>query len=245
MSEGQRLNSLDRFRKQSGKLVLEEHAHCEVPAGCGGVVLRWRNPRAAVPFTLHLYSPVRAACFIDGAQLRSGRLDLAPGRHVAAFVIEEVDVATFVLGDVDESIGLLLFAAVHDPKEVTNDPPQNAIERSVKVLSQDDGTWKFALQKPPTDEWTTLSFDDGDWPALVKARTPNPGTQDLGVYQCRHCTALGAACLGLPVLSDSGERTRFGRPLLGPAADNPASLVKATVWVRKVFDVPAPPASPS
>jgi hypothetical protein len=43
------LNSLDRFRKHPGQLVLEEHGHCEVPAGCGGVVLRWRNPNPSPP----------------------------------------------------------------------------------------------------------------------------------------------------------------------------------------------------
>jgi hypothetical protein len=45
MSGEQRLNSLDRFRKQPGRLVLEEHSHCQVPAGCGGGVLRRRNPQ--------------------------------------------------------------------------------------------------------------------------------------------------------------------------------------------------------
>lgn len=38
-----KLNSISRFSKQSPRLVLEEHGHCEVPAGCGGVVLRWRG----------------------------------------------------------------------------------------------------------------------------------------------------------------------------------------------------------
>jgi sulfatase modifying factor 1 len=28
--------------------VLEAHSHCEVPAGCGGVVLQWRNPSAGL-----------------------------------------------------------------------------------------------------------------------------------------------------------------------------------------------------
>jgi hypothetical protein len=35
-----RLNSLSRYTKRSPEYVLEEHSHCEVPAGCGGVVLR-------------------------------------------------------------------------------------------------------------------------------------------------------------------------------------------------------------
>ena len=43
-----RLNSLDQFRKQSSRLVLEEHSHCEVPAGYLGMqaeffVIEFRN----------------------------------------------------------------------------------------------------------------------------------------------------------------------------------------------------------
>ena len=48
MSE-QQLNSLERFRKRSPRLLLEQYDSCEVPAGCGGVVLRWRDPHAARP----------------------------------------------------------------------------------------------------------------------------------------------------------------------------------------------------
>src|SRR5262245_48240254 len=104
----QQLNSLDRFRKQAGRLVLEEYSHCEVPAGCGGVVLRWRNPHAAVPFNAHLYAPVQRALFLDGATPATSRIDLAPGQHVLAIAIENVDITG----------GFLMFAAKHDPKEL-------------------------------------------------------------------------------------------------------------------------------
>src|SRR5947199_1939086 len=104
MSDQQQLNSVERFRKQPGRLVLEEHSHCEVPAGCGGVVLRWRNPLAALPVTVHLYAPVKPVCFLDGDELQTGRIDLVPGRHVAAVLLDNVDL----------SAGLLMFAATHD-----------------------------------------------------------------------------------------------------------------------------------
>ena len=50
----QRLNSLDRFRKQPGKLILEEHGSCEVPAGTVTPVgpastLSTGNPSAPAP----------------------------------------------------------------------------------------------------------------------------------------------------------------------------------------------------
>jgi hypothetical protein len=48
-SDDVRLNSLDAFTKKSPRFILEEHGGGEVPAGCGGVVLRWINPAAAEP----------------------------------------------------------------------------------------------------------------------------------------------------------------------------------------------------
>src|SRR5206468_12707267 len=96
MSE-QQLNSLDRFRKKPERLVLEEHGHCEVPAGCGGVVLRWRNPRARVPVVIRLYTPVPAAAFIDGRELTVSRVDLSPGPHVFAVRLDDIERARFVL----------------------------------------------------------------------------------------------------------------------------------------------------
>src|SRR5438445_588541 len=106
MSDEQQLNSLERFRKQPGRLVLEEHSHCEVPAGCGGVVLRWRNPRATLPLLLHLYAPGEFTLSLDGDTPRTGRVDVAPGRHVVGLVLPDADLAA----------GLFLFAATHDPK---------------------------------------------------------------------------------------------------------------------------------
>jgi len=47
-SDDLRLNSLDRFRKSKSGLTLEVYSSCEVPAGCGGAVLRWRRPGAPI-----------------------------------------------------------------------------------------------------------------------------------------------------------------------------------------------------
>src|SRR5258707_6996453 len=102
MSDQQQLNSVDRFRKQAGRLVLEEHGHCEVPAGCGGVVMRWRNPFALQSVLLTIYTPEQAHHFIDGAAPASTRFDLAIGRHVVAVHLESVAL----------SGPLLLFSAI-------------------------------------------------------------------------------------------------------------------------------------
>src|SRR5438067_610618 len=76
MSE-QPISSLDRYRKRSARLVLEEHGSSVVPAGCGGVVLRWRNPQQTVPLVVYLYSPGQAQLFLDGALVESTGVDLA------------------------------------------------------------------------------------------------------------------------------------------------------------------------
>jgi hypothetical protein len=228
MSDEQRLNSLDRFRKQPGRLVLEEHSHCEVPAGCGGVVLRWRNPLAGLPVTVHLYSPVKAVCLLDGEELQTGRINLVPGRHITAVVLENVDL----------SGNLLMFAAKHDPKEYQPVFPAEIQELPLHVISADDGTWKFSLDQP-ADDWTRLGFDDGDWPALVKAPTPKLKWEDFGYSACYDCTEEGADCLRLPQ-PDDASRVPWWRKLLGNRPGKQVTFGPGKIYVRKVFDVPAP-----
>ena len=213
MSKSQRLNSLDRFRKQAGRLVLEEHGHCEVPAGCGGVVLRWRSPDSPLPVTVSLYTPVEAACFIDGSPVQTSRVYLAPGRHAVAVALEGVDLST----------GLVMFAATHDPKEYQRGSPGEVIEQPLKVVSAADGTWKWAVRPPAGDAWLSPSFDDRDWEALAQVPTPRLKHPDHGAYACSRCRDQGAACLGLPLPSGG-----------------PAEPMTGNVWVRKVFQVPTP-----
>ena len=185
MSDEQQLNSVERFRKQPGRLILEEHSHCEVPAGCGGVVLRWRNPFAAVPVTVRLYSPTKATFLVDGVAPTTGRIDLSPGRHVFGFLLENAEL----------SAGLFLFAAVHEPK--ARQGTVTVVEQPLKVLSDDRGGWKFCLDAPP-DDWGTVAFNDSDWLALVRVSPPQLAQQDAGYWSLRRCTDLGAVCLGLP-----------------------------------------------
>jgi hypothetical protein len=80
-----RINTLHRFAKHSPRLVLQEYSHCEVPAGCGGVVIRWYDPAAGEPATLRvILVDARAEIWLDGAQLASSWIQLAAGAHVLA-----------------------------------------------------------------------------------------------------------------------------------------------------------------
>jgi hypothetical protein len=224
MAEGQDINSLDRFVKKSPHLVLEEHGHCEVPAGCGGVVLRWRNPQAAVPVLIHLYSPWEVAWHLDGLTPRSGRLDLAPGTHVATFAMKNVDL----------SGGLLMFAAIHDPKTCQHAPKESPL----KILTDEDGTWKCMLNDPPMDDWMSATFDDRDWIALKKVPTPKLTWEDKGGYQGIHATEAGAAFLGIGPPSQQKQPSSWWQKWF---SDWPAQA-QGDVWIRKVFEVPASPA---
>jgi hypothetical protein len=232
MADEQQINSVSRFRKRSGRLVLEEYSHCEVPAGCGGVVLRWRNPQAGRLVTIYLYTPKEAACFLDGTKLETGRVDLTPGPHGLAVFLK----------DFKPSAGLIMFAAVHDPMGSPEDQASGVTEYALKVLSADDGTWKFTLEPPATGDWTTAAFDDRAWPALVKVPTPRSDPTDFSLFQCRQCAELGAACLGLPPApgaSGTEKPQSWWRKLLGRQRNWQGVPTVAGIWIRKVFQVPA------
>lgn len=75
-----RLNSLDRWQKVSSTLILEQHSHCEVPAGCGGVVLRWRRPGDEVQVMVRTVPYAEEIVAFDGEALRPRQL-VRPGLH--------------------------------------------------------------------------------------------------------------------------------------------------------------------
>jgi hypothetical protein len=209
MSDEQRLNALERFRKDPGRLILEQHGHCEVPAGCGGVVLRWRMPGAARSMILYCYSSAPASWLLDGTELSHSRVDLVPDRHVLACC----------LSSVDPSAVLIQFAAVADRLAGTRHTSNQPEQQPLKVLSAADGTWKFSLNPPP--DWMQAPFDASSWPALMEAPTPTFTRNELGAFQSQRCTRLGAVCLRLP-----GQG--------GAQAASPTG----SVWIRKVFEVP-------
>jgi hypothetical protein len=221
MAKKQRLNSLDRFRKQSERLILEQHSHCEVPAGCGGVVLRWRNPMALRSVVIWVYTAGPAACFLDGAGVETGHIDLAPGPHVLAVALDKVDL----------SAALLMAAVIPAADDVWKPSTTGPSEPPWKLVTGAGGSWKFTLQ-PPGEGWNTSPFDDSTWTALVKVPTPSLNPTDQGGYACRTCAEHGAKCLGLP--------DTLRRPLAGGVQSAAANLSPRNVWIRKVFELPAP-----
>jgi hypothetical protein len=187
MSEPQ-TNSLNRFRKQPGRLVLEARRGCEAPAGCGGVVLRWRNPLAALPFIVSFYSPFQGRCFFDGNAVECAGVDLSPGPHVL----------TISFASAELSAGLFMFAAVSDPaKGQVRGAQSGVVEQAVNVLSLHGDGWISSTSEPPPES-RLPSGPEFDGPALSAFPTPALDWSAPGGHACHRCTQAGAGFLGVP-----------------------------------------------
>jgi len=165
------LNSLNRYVKSSPRFVLEEHSHCEVPAGCGGVVLRWRNRFTSIPVEIAL-----AVVGVESWDLRvdnepptSARPLLTPGRHVLMIVAR---------GLVQGEFAFLAWATSPDTGE---DPLLWTPGRP--------GDWRATGREPGEPAWSDPDLDVSAWPACV----PGEVTETKGTpYSVRRTLALGA-----------------------------------------------------
>src|SRR5438445_6708984 len=137
-----RLNSISRYSKESPRLILEEHGHCEVPAGCGGVILRWRNPNSGLLFIVQLFAPGKFEVWIDGVAPPSGRPLIPYGEHVLGMAVEEFP----------SDCAIIAFSAVHDESEQRFPRVSQPSGRKESILSAPDGSWKYVTAKPD-DTW--------------------------------------------------------------------------------------------
>lgn len=182
-----RLNSISRYSKGSPRFVLEEHGHCEVPAGCGGVVLRWTNPFRAIPleFWLHVNGEVRFA--LDGKSPSSGRPLVDHGEHVLSFCISGFD----------SKKGILMFAATSESEYVATKDASKRKKNPIPILSDPDGSWKYTLVEPSDDLWMEAGFDDTGWRHLLLKPLPKPNKEATESYRYRKLVELGAKGLGI------------------------------------------------
>jgi hypothetical protein len=167
-----KLNSLDRYVKSSPRYVLEEHSHCEVPAGCGGVVLQWRDRFTAIPVevALAVVGDAGSEVRIDGERPRTARPLLAPGRHVLMIT---------VTGGT-ELLAWTTSADVEGPLLWTPGPP---------------GTWRWSAADPEPAAWSDPDFDVDSWPEAVPGAAPvDEGT----AYSVRRLTDRGAQPVAAP-----------------------------------------------
>jgi hypothetical protein len=142
-----RLNTLHRFAKHSPRLVLQEYSHCEVPAGCGGVIVRWYDPELGTP--AHLRVTLRNATgdvWLDGAVVVSNRIQLVVGTHVVAMRLAATDpTATIAM-----SFGTML-------------------DRDDNIdVATGRARWRIATEDPGAG-WQRPDFDDAAWSARSAA----------------------------------------------------------------------------
>ncbi|MCB9752369.1 MAG: hypothetical protein H6713_20635 [Myxococcales bacterium] len=174
-----RLNELLRFRKTSRRLALEVHSHCEVPAGCGGVVLRWRRADAPIGLNLQLYvSGALQHARVDDQELSEQRVVVAPGAHLLTFKIDRPAPG-----------GLLLFRAELNPRIRSAATPT--------LRSATDGRWRASVDKPGSG-WRGPDFDDAAFEPLVEVRVSRPRGDQQWRYDYLSRDATG---LGLPAAS--------------------------------------------
>ncbi|AKQ66555.1 hypothetical protein A176_003467 [Myxococcus hansupus] len=126
-----------------------------MPAGCGGVVLRWRKPGAPIGISLRVYvaGGAKDLC-LDGKPLVEQRTTLTPGPHVVSFQ-----------ADAPGSAGFVLMKAELNPEISTASNPVAA--------SSANGQWK-ASTRPPHDGWRHPGFFDSDFAPMVALPVPKP-----------------------------------------------------------------------
>ncbi len=185
-----KINSLSRYSKQSSRLILEEHGHCEVPAGCGGVVLRWNNPHhQSIPFRMIFHTYGEIEFLLDGKQPSSSQPFLSYGEHVLALHISQS-----LTSQLQSKHGLLMFAGFYDESKMDVNAKK---QKSIYVLSAPDTTWKYSLSKPTDDSWQNSEFDDSDWIPMELKSLPEPDKNEMGYYRFGELKQLGAQGLGV------------------------------------------------
>jgi hypothetical protein len=173
--EDLRLNSIERFQKTSDRMLLEVHSHCEVPAGCGGAVLRWVDRDTSIPVRFLFYLDGIGGLAIDGTEPASSRPLIPHGRHVVSVEMEGRGIA---------------LVAVRD--DVTHPADYDSPQERVMFVS--DAGWWMTDQDPVSDDWTKEpDLDVSAWrrPAIVELTRPQYP------YHLDRIQSLGALGIGL------------------------------------------------
>ena len=106
-----RLNSLSRYTKESDRLVLDSYS-----AGCGGIVLRWRDPNEGMPIRFNLAATSMTELFLDGQPIKRATI-MAPGEHVMAIRCYPYSEGHYFSGDSPRRAIAMTFTP-HYPKAI-------------------------------------------------------------------------------------------------------------------------------
>lgn len=197
--EDLRINTLHRFAKHSPRLTLQEYSHCEVPAGCGGVVLRWVDPEGGPIARIRGVSLGTADTWLDGAALTTDRARLNDGRHVLVFHLKGLDrarvpIAISIAGDLGPN------------------------RRATNRLGEATSCVERWMPGPLAEAVAAPDFDDRNWrtPVRATARTFEGLVDHMrGFFE--RCVNEGMTVLELdsggPAMTDAWVRVSFVLPL--------------------------------
>jgi len=186
MSDDLKLNRLTRFHKHSPRLLLEWHGSCEVPAGCGGAVMRWRDPSDGQAATVSLYCDAEGLqVTLNGARPPTRRVLLPFGPVVVALHLRGTP-----------RTGGLLFALQSAP--LHRGPDGTPFRAEPLLLSGPRAGWRYTTTLPDGDWRTEAGYDDSDWSPLVEVppvAAHRAGRRSWGV---RSLEQAGAKAMGFP-----------------------------------------------
>lgn len=149
--------------------MLEEYSSCEVPAGCGGAIMRWIDPGDALPLHFWFYcSGQSEGVFLDGQRVASPCSDVRQGKHVLAGSISPANDAQPVLA----------LALRFGDQDVSHSEPgrSRAIGHKIEILSGKTIRVVGTTVGPQGESWKQLDFDDSAWKELTSkaVKTPRP-----------------------------------------------------------------------
>lgn len=162
--------------------MLEEHGGCEIPAGCGGVILRWLDPATEVSASVWIVTAAGAEAFLDGRPLHDGRPSLAAGPHAIALSVPRPDAGGFV-------VALTVWGGASGV-EVSRE-----VHAHLNVVSAAGAAWRFTTAAPSAG-WLEPGFDDRAWSPMVPARGPRQGDGSVP-YAIRYVHAHGGEEIGV------------------------------------------------
>ncbi len=148
------LNGVDRFRKNSPRVLFEAYSHCEVPAGCGGAVLRHSDITVSVPMTLMMvFVCPTATVWLDGANTDGQSwLDITAGRHRLSIALAAAPSTNYLLANMGYDLR----------KERYVSGPREAL-KTLRLATAPRFRWKVTAETPPNDWLSTQQTLGSNW----------------------------------------------------------------------------------
>jgi hypothetical protein len=195
----------------SPRLVLEEHGSCEVPAGCGGVIMRWRR-RSDIPLEMWLYTTETVEAFLDGDRLASARPLVGSGAHVLAFRLPQPRWP---------KRALMLFAAFHSEQQLRHSAVAPRSGLLYTLVSDADGSWRYDTTDSDDADWMQPGYDDTAWRPMIQRPMPREKNDTMRKHYLDQIVQLGGKPVGGDVRKSDVIRIRRAFTLAA-STDRPA-----------------------